>query len=114
MFNSILNILKYEYKYQDIYSKIYLHNLLDYNLLLFIIAVHRLDKLTSGLLVLTKNQDLAFKFQSDMKENKVQKKYLARVMGNFPCEDDKEVEVDKSIYCVSPKLSKYDFCSTPE
>lgn len=35
-------------------------------------------------------------------------------MGNFPCEDEQEIEVDKSIYCVSHKLSKYDFCSTPE
>lgn len=49
-----------------------------------------------------------------MKDNKVSKKYLARVMGNFPCTDEKEVEVDKSIWCVSPKLSKYDYCKTPE
>jgi len=76
--------------------------------------VHRLDKLTSGLLILAKSQDLAFKFQDDLKNNKVEKTYLARVIGDFPGKEGEEVVVEKSIYCVSPKLSKYDYCKTEE
>ncbi|MCD6528105.1 RluA family pseudouridine synthase [bacterium] len=45
--------------------------------------VHRLDKDTSGLLVVAKN-DKSLKFlQKQFKERKVQKKYLALVVGNL-------------------------------
>ena len=47
-------------------------------------AVNRLDRLTSGLMILalsgTAARDLAFEFQ----EGKVKKEYVARVRGEFP------------------------------
>lgn len=76
--------------------------------------MHRLDKLTSGILVLAKSQDLAMKFQEDLKKNEIGKTYLARVYGDFPSPVGEELVVDKSIYCVSHKLGKYDYCKTEE
>ena len=78
------------------------------------IGVHRLDKLTSGLLILAKSPELALKFQKDLVKHEVGKTYLARVLGDFPCKVGEELVVDKSIYCVSAKLGRYDFCKTQE
>ena len=51
--------------------------------------VHRLDKDTSGILLLAKNdEDLKF-FQKQFKERKVKKKYLALVSGNLKNEKGK-------------------------
>jgi hypothetical protein len=100
--------MKHDYQYKELYS------ILSLISLLMKLAVHRLDKLTSGLLILSKSQDLAFKFQDDLKNNKVEKTYLARVYGNFPGKEGEEITVEKSIWCVSPKLSKYDFCKNEE
>lgn len=63
---------------------------------------------------MTKSQDLAYKFQEDMKKQEVGKVYIARVYGNFPCKEGEELVVDKSIYCLSGKLGKYDYCKTEE
>ena len=76
--------------------------------------MHRLDKLTSGLLVLAKSSDLALKFQKDLLKHEIGKTYVARVLGDFPCKVGEELVVDKSIYVVSAKLGKYDFCKTEE
>lgn len=46
--------------------------------------VHRLDKETSGLVILAKNPEFAAKFSTEIKERKVQKTYLAEVHGLFP------------------------------
>lgn len=47
-------------------------------------VVHRLDKETSGLVILAKKPDFAAKFSAEIKEHKVQKTYLAEVHGLFP------------------------------
>jgi len=76
--------------------------------------LHRLDKLTSGILVMAKSQDFAMKFQEVLKKNEIGKTYLARVLGDFPSPVGEEFVVDKAIYCVSYKIGKYDYCKTEE
>lgn len=58
--------------------------------------------------------DQATKFQNDLKKNDVGKTYLARVLGDFPCAVGEELTVEKSIYCTSAKLGKYDICHNEE
>jgi len=45
------------------------------------ICIHRLDRLTEGLVILAKNKDIARLFENYFRQNKVQKKYLAKVYG---------------------------------
>ena len=73
-----------------------------------------MDKLTSGLLVLAKTQDKAYKFQTELKINKISKLYLARVLGNFPCADGEELIVSKAIYCASAKIGRFDWAKNEE
>lgn len=54
------------------------------------------------------------KFQGDMQNKQVGKMYIARVYGDFPCKVGEELVIEKSIYCVSGKLGKYDYCKTEE
>ena len=61
--------------------------------------MHRLDRLTSGVLILAKNNKTTLSFQEHLKENKVKKKYYARVKGKF----EKEITVNMPIYCKSAK-----------
>eukprot|EP00026_Physarum_polycephalum_P008589 Phypoly_transcript_08677.p1 GENE.Phypoly_transcript_08677~~Phypoly_transcript_08677.p1 ORF type:complete len:365 (+),score=49.60 Phypoly_transcript_08677:135-1229(+) len=67
--NTILDILATEYGYT---SKIY--------------PVHRIDRLTSGLLLIARGPDVAKKMGANMMSEKVEKQYLARVHGEFPSE----------------------------
>jgi len=46
--------------------------------------VHRLDRLTSGLVVMAKTADRAASLSKQIRLNQVQKTYLARVRGRFP------------------------------
>ncbi|ETV79503.1 hypothetical protein, variant 1 [Aphanomyces astaci] len=65
-----------------------------HNSLVFILAndlhlhpvfpVHRLDRLTSGLLVLAKSADKAAELSAQLVERSVQKFYFAKVLGRFP------------------------------
>jgi tRNA pseudouridine synthase 8/2,5-diamino-6-(5-phospho-D-ribitylamino)-pyrimidin-4(3H)-one deaminase len=74
--NSVLNILRYE------------HNLMDVN------PINRLDRLTSGVLILPRNHDLASRISEQLREHVVQKEYIAKVQGEFP---ENEVVVDKAL-----------------
>jgi 23S rRNA-/tRNA-specific pseudouridylate synthase len=66
-----------------------------FNSLLFILAkernlhflhnMHRLDRLTSGIVIFAKTKDAAAKFSKDMDSGDIQKTYIARVKGEFPC-----------------------------
>ena len=49
-------------------------------------AVHRLDKETSGLVILAKNSEYAARFSSDIKHHKFRKTYIAEVRGIVPWE----------------------------
>ncbi|CAR21455.1 pseudouridine synthase PUS6 [Lachancea thermotolerans CBS 6340] len=75
---------------------------------------HRLDKITSGVLILTKNPHMANKIQHQIRQRTMSKIYLARVDGAFPMADtlgsltpfespDKTQTVDSAIYTVELK-----------
>lgn len=49
-----------------------------------ITAVHRLDRLTSGVLVLARTKDAARQLQGQMMEGRTTKEYVCRVIGEFP------------------------------
>eukprot|EP00177_Eucheuma_denticulatum_P006280 GFKZ01011457.1.p1 GENE.GFKZ01011457.1~~GFKZ01011457.1.p1 ORF type:complete len:425 (-),score=26.76 GFKZ01011457.1:308-1582(-) len=51
-----------------------------------LLAVHRLDKETSGLVILAKTPEFAAKLSTEIKEHKFRKTYLAEVHGFFPIE----------------------------
>ncbi|KAJ4850137.1 hypothetical protein Tsubulata_000612 [Turnera subulata] len=56
-------------------------------------AVHRLDRLVSGLLILARNASKADLFRQEIEGGLVQKQYVARVVGIFP-EDEVTVEAN--------------------
>ncbi|SCU85949.1 LADA_0D11056g1_1 [Lachancea dasiensis] len=49
-----------------------------------VLPSHRLDKVTSGVLILAKNSIMANKIQRNIREHRMQKVYLVRVDGQFP------------------------------
>lgn len=51
-----------------------------------LLAVHRLDKETSGLVILAKDAAWAAQFCAEIKDHKVEKTYIAEVHGHFPDE----------------------------
>ncbi|KAJ6339520.1 hypothetical protein OIU77_007474 [Salix suchowensis] len=55
--------------------------------------VHRLDRLVSGLLILARNATKADLFRQEIEAGKVQKQYVAKVVGEFP-EDEQIVDVN--------------------
>ncbi|EFC38135.1 predicted protein [Naegleria gruberi] len=61
-----------------------LHYLLESALGRKLFLIHRLDKVTSGVLIHTWNAALAKSYQDTMKEGNVRKCYLAQVYGEFP------------------------------
>ena len=80
--NSIISILKHEHGFKDI------------------VLINRLDRLTSGVMLLGLNKVLAAEMHTVFLQRNVSKEYYCRVVGKFP---DGEVKVDKPIIVVSPK-----------
>lgn len=64
--NSLLYILHHELGYKNLH------------------LIHRLDKVTSGLTILSKNLETALTLRSLFQSNLVEKYYIARVKGDFP------------------------------
>lgn len=64
-------------------------------------VIHRLDRLTSGILMFGKNHNTAVKFSQAIVSRNVQKDYLCRVSGNFP---DGEIEVDQPLHILCKKV----------
>jgi tRNA pseudouridine synthase 9 len=62
---------------------------------------NRLDRLTSGIMFLGKNQKAADDMTIQIKGRTVKKEYVARVIGEFP---EGEVVCEKPILQISPKL----------
>ena len=58
--------------------------------------IHRLDALTSGIVMLGKNVATVQKFGQLLKSHNVKKTYLARVVGDFP--DDEQIVCDRKIF----------------
>ncbi|KAJ0052890.1 hypothetical protein Pint_01234 [Pistacia integerrima] len=90
--NTIVGILQAEYglaplfRIQTYYA---LYLFLDAKML----AVHRLDRLVSGLLILARNASKADLFRQQIEAGKVQKQYVAKVIGVFP-EGEQVVDVN--------------------
>lgn len=47
-------------------------------------VLHRLDRLTSGIILFAKNKEKSIKFHEESINEKMKKMYYARVKGNFP------------------------------
>ncbi|CRG96688.1 pseudouridylate synthase, putative [Plasmodium gallinaceum] len=50
---------------------------------LYIYTLHRLDKLTSGIVLFGKNKKISTSFSENLSNNKIKKTYIARVDGDF-------------------------------
>jgi len=81
--NSVLFILAHEHGLAGLYN------------------VHRLDRLTSGLLLFARSPQIAQKYCADIEQGNVQKHYLARVVGEFP---RSQVVVDEPIKVVNHRV----------
>ena len=69
--------------------------------------MHRLDRLTSGIVVIAKTSSMCEKLTALFKDTEAHKVYLARVGGRVA---EAKFTVNKKIKCLSKKLSKYDTC----
>ncbi|KAI5831254.1 pseudouridine synthase [Schizophyllum commune Tattone D] len=76
--NSLIHILMHEMGFKKVYT------------------VNRLDRLTSGLMIIPLNADLARSLTKEFIEGSVRKEYVARVKGNFP---------DGEVVCEEPLLT---------
>ncbi|GAM18753.1 hypothetical protein SAMD00019534_019280, partial [Acytostelium subglobosum LB1] len=82
--NTLIYILAKEYGFQHLYG------------------VHRLDRLTSGLLILARSPAAAKRKSEEILKGDVQKSYVALVNGRFPA--DKEVVVDQPLKVQNHRL----------
>ena len=58
-------------------------------------VVHRLDKDTSGVIVMAKNPDVLAKLQSQFKDREIQKTYLALILGKVEKEGKVEAAIER-------------------
>lgn len=85
-FNTLHRILMDEYNYENIK------------------VLHRLDKPTSGIVILAKNKDAAEYFRKHMHTERIRKTYLCRVKGNFPYE---KINVVRAIVLINQAKGIY-------
>ena len=85
-FNSTIALLYKEYGYKKLY------------------IAHRLDRLTSGLLILSKNVQTAAKLAEEITSRTVCKQYVCRVEGDFRVNDQEKVIVDKKLKIICKKI----------
>lgn len=57
---------------------------LENNLTNLVTAINRLDRLTSGLMIVPLNADLARSLSSEFVNGLIRKEYIARCKGEFP------------------------------
>ena len=84
--NSMLYILEHEMNYKNLH------------------LVHRLDRVTSGIIILAKNPQAASTLTRLLQSSFTKKFYVARVKGNFPY---LAKTIDEKILCVSHKDGVY-------
>jgi len=92
--NSVLFIMAKEYNMNQLYP------------------LHRLDRLTSGILAFARNKCTAKKYHQQMREGKIKKIYIAKVHGKFP---EEELNISEPIlvqppqfglnHCMEPNIS---------
>ena len=61
-----------------------------------VFSCHRLDRVTSGLMLLCKSKDQARVMGQWISSQQVQKTYLARVKGEFPTD---RIEINAPLFC---------------
>lgn len=66
--------------------------------------IHRLDRVTSGLIVFAKNSQTASQLTELMKKEECEKWYVAKVKGEFP---SGEIKVNAGIKCVNKAEGRY-------
>jgi len=64
-------------------------------------TVHRLDRLTSGILIFAKSAGKSRELEVLIRGRQVQKEYICRVTGEFP---EEEITVDEPIHVISYKI----------
>ncbi|KAJ2375866.1 DRAP deaminase [Coemansia sp. RSA 2607] len=93
-YNSVTKILEIKHGYNDLYP------------------INRLDRLTSGLMLVGLNANVARTMERHFRDHKIQKEYVCRVRGVFPegnvvCDQPIRVVAHKlSLNCVDPKDGK--------
>ncbi|XP_053115028.1 pseudouridylate synthase RPUSD2 isoform X1 [Hemicordylus capensis] len=86
----------------------------DYNLK-ELHTVHRLDRLTSGVLMFAKSAEVSKRIDQQVRQRQLEKEYVCRVLGEFP---ENEVTCEEPILVVSYKVGvcrvdpKGKFCKT--
>ncbi len=65
---------------------------------------NRLDRLTSGLMLLGKNGKAADRMSRILRERRVSKEYIAKVIGEFPATEE-GIVVDKPLATIDPRLA---------
>ncbi|XP_064641365.1 pseudouridylate synthase RPUSD2-like [Lineus longissimus] len=74
-------------------------------------TIYRLDRLTSGVLVLGRSHRRTLQLEKQIKEKQILKEYVCRVVGEFPSE---RVECTESMDILSPKLGIHRVCAQGE
>jgi 23S rRNA-/tRNA-specific pseudouridylate synthase len=84
--HTLVEILKNEFGYEKIYSMFtdLVAPLILNVISVFLLAVNRLDRLTSGLMVLGLSNKTASELSAEFREGNVKKEYIARCKGEFP------------------------------
>ncbi|KAL4234869.1 RNA pseudouridylate synthase domain containing protein 2 [Mactra antiquata] len=65
-------------------------------------VLHRLDRLTSGVLIMPKTTKTSKKLESQLQRKLLHKEYICRVVGKFP---DGEIKCEAPLRCFSQKLA---------
>ncbi|CAG2162356.1 unnamed protein product [Oppiella nova] len=81
--NSVMHVLAKEHNMTDLYN------------------IHRLDRLTSGVLLIARNTSTAQKFHEQIRNHLISKEYVCRVVGKFP---DGVVTCDQPLETLSHKI----------
>lgn len=77
-------------------------------------TVHRLDRLTSGVLMFARTRDAARRIEAQIRDRLVNKRYVCRVQGRFPDGDGvpgRPVECNEPIRVVSHKIGVCRVCT---
>lgn len=85
-FNTLIQVLKHDKQYAYA-QQLYL--------------VNRIDRLTSGLVLIAKTKEKASKMSEQLRDRNIKKTYLARVRGDFP---DGIIECNEPIMNISAKV----------
>ena len=98
-----MEILQREFGYPKVYSESCLLLIIPAPALtlIWVLAVNRLDRLTSGLMIIGLSSPRAHILSQEFVQGEVKKEYIARCTGEFPAE---EVVVDQPLLTVDRQM----------